>query len=88
MSGSKKYSLGLPEDLAEAIRAQVGPGVSPPIATALYIATALEHRVAMDGLGEIVDDYAKDHGRPAQEENDAARAELRHDKDGATGAAA
>lgn len=83
MSGSKKYSVSLPESLAEAIRAQVGPG-----GFSSYVTEALEHRVAMDKLGEIVEDYTRDHGPLPQEEIDAARAVLRHDSDGKSGAAA
>lgn len=83
MSGSKKYSVSLPEELAETVRAQVGPG-----GFSAYIAEALEHRVAMDKLGEIVDDYTRDHGPLPQEEIDAARAELRHDQGSPAGAAA
>ncbi|ONM45961.1 hypothetical protein [Nocardia donostiensis] len=83
MSGSKKYSVSLPEELAETIRAQVGPG-----GFSAYIAEALEHHVAMGKLGDIVDDYTRDHGPLPQEEIDAARAALRHDKDGPAGAAA
>jgi hypothetical protein len=83
MSGSKKYSVSLPEELAEAVRAHVGPG-----AFSAYIAEALEQRVAMDKLGEIVADYAEDHEPLTQEEIDEARALLRHDKRGSSGAAA
>ncbi|MEV4130307.1 hypothetical protein [Nocardia sp. NPDC049707] len=82
MSGSKKYSVSLPEDLAEAVREHVGPG-----GFSAYITEALEQRVAMDKLGEIVADYTNDHDPITQEEIEAARAALRHDKD-APGAAA
>ncbi|NKY48793.1 hypothetical protein [Nocardia vermiculata] len=82
MSGSKKYSVSLPEDLADAVREHVGSG-----SFSAYIAEALQQRVAMDKLGEIVADYAKDNEPISQEEIDAARAALRHDKN-APGAAA
>ncbi|NKY46237.1 hypothetical protein [Nocardia cerradoensis] len=82
MSGSKKYSVSLPEDLAEAVREHVGPG-----GFSAYITEALEQRVAMDKLGEIVADYTKDHDPISQEKIDAARAALRHDKDALGGAA-
>ncbi|MGW6332365.1 hypothetical protein [Nocardia rhamnosiphila] len=81
MAGSKKYSVSLPEELAETVREHVGPG-----GFSAYITEALEQRVAMDKLGEIVADYAKDHDPLTQEEIDAARAALRHDKN-APGAA-
>jgi hypothetical protein len=74
--------VSLPEDLAEAVREHVGSG-----GFSAYIAEALEQRVAMDKLGEIVADYTKDHDPLTLEEIEAARAALRHDKD-APGAAA
>ncbi|MFD8483345.1 hypothetical protein [Kitasatospora sp. NPDC059673] len=75
MSGSKKYSVSLPEDLAESIRSQVGPG-----GFSAYVAEALEHRVAMDKLREIVADFEADNEPLTPEEIDAARALLRHDR--------
>lgn len=82
MSGSKKYSVSLPEDLAESVRDHVGPG-----GFSACISEALEQRVARDKLGEIVADYAKDHDPLSPEEIESARAALRHDKN-APGAAA
>jgi hypothetical protein len=52
MSGSRKYSISLPEDLAEALRAHVGPG-----GFSAYVAEALEQRIAMDRLRKIVADF-------------------------------
>lgn len=83
MSGSKKYSVSLPEELAEAIRAQVGPG-----GFSAYVAEALEHRMAMDKLREIVADFETDNDPLTREEIDAARALLRHDHRAKGGAAA
>ncbi|MFF0297772.1 hypothetical protein ACFYST_30430 [Kitasatospora sp. NPDC004614] len=83
MSGSKKYSVSLPEDLAESIRSQVGPG-----GFSAYVAEALEHRVAMDKLREIVAGFEADNEPLTPEEIDAARALLRHDRPAATGDAA
>ncbi|MEU3495042.1 hypothetical protein [Kitasatospora cineracea] len=73
MSSSKKYSVSLPEDLAETVRSQVGPG-----GFSAYVAEALEQRVAMDRLREIVDDFETDNEPLTREEIDAARAVLRH----------
>lgn len=81
MSGSRKYSVSLPEELAESVRAQVGPG-----GFSAYIASALEHRVAMDKLREIVDDYEQGNDPLTQAEIDRAKAELRHDKNGSAAA--
>lgn len=55
MSGSKKYSISLPETPAEAVRSYVGPG-----AFSAHVAEALEQRVAMDRLREIVADLGTD----------------------------
>ncbi|MFE1609631.1 hypothetical protein ACFW7P_12825 [Streptomyces albidoflavus] len=82
MPGSKKYSISLPEDLAEAARAHVGRG-----GFSAYVAEALEQRIAMDKLQEIVDDYESDHGELNGEDVEAARALLRHDHRRAGGAA-
>jgi Arc/MetJ-type ribon-helix-helix transcriptional regulator len=75
MSSSKKYSVSLPEDLAEAVRAQVGPG-----GFSAYVAQAIEQRVAMDKLREVVEDFAVDNDPLTREEVEAARALLRHDR--------
>ncbi len=83
MSGSKKYSISLPEDLAEAARAHVGPG-----GFSAYVAEALEQRIAMDKLREIVADFETDNEALTREEVEAARALLRHDHRRAGGAAA
>lgn len=74
MSGSRKYSISLPEDLAEAARAHVGPG-----GFSAYVAEALEQRIAMDKLREIVADFETDNEALTREEVEAARALLRHD---------
>ncbi|MCA1217926.1 hypothetical protein [Streptomyces sp. 8L] len=83
MSGSKKYSISLPEDLAETVRTHVGPG-----GFSAYIAEALEHRVAMDKLREMVADFETDNDPLTREEVEGARAVLRHDHREAGGAAA
>lgn len=83
MSGSKKYSISLPEGLAEAARAHVGPG-----GFSAYVAEALEQRIAMDKLREIVADFATDNDGLTREEIEAARTQLRHDHRQAGGAAA
>jgi Arc/MetJ-type ribon-helix-helix transcriptional regulator len=75
MSGSKKYSISLPEDLAEAVRAHVGPG-----GFSSYVAEALEQRVAMDKLREIVTDFETDNDPLSRDEVGAARVLLRHNQ--------
>ncbi|MEV6104123.1 hypothetical protein AB0M28_05315 [Streptomyces sp. NPDC051940] len=75
MAGSKKYSVSLPEELAETIRDRVGPdGFSA------YVAEALAQRIAADGLREIVQDFETDNDPLTAEEITAARAVLRHDR--------
>jgi hypothetical protein len=83
MSGSRKYSISLPEDLAETVRTHVGPG-----GFSAYVAEALEQRVAMDRLREIVADFETDNDPLSREEIEAARASLRHDRRDSGGAAA
>jgi len=83
MAGSKKYSISLPEDLAESVRAHVGTG-----GFSAYVAEALEQRVAMDKLREIVVDFETDNDELTRDEVEAARALLRHDHRKAGGAAA
>ncbi len=83
MAGSKKYSVSLPEDIAEAVRTKVGSG-----GFSAYVAEALEHRIAMDKLGEIVADFGTDHEPLDQHEIDEARAALRNESGGSAGAAA
>lgn len=83
MSGSKKYSISLPEDLAEAVRTHVGPG-----GFSAYVAEALQERVAMDKLREIVTDFEDNHDPLTRAEVEAARALLRHDRPQSNGAAA
>ncbi|MFH9982118.1 hypothetical protein ACH4ND_23315 [Streptomyces sp. NPDC017179] len=83
MGGSKKYSISLPEALAEAVRTHVGPG-----GFSAYVAEALEQRVAMDKLREIVADFETDNEPLSREEIEAARAVLRHDQRDSGGTAA
>lgn len=80
---SKKYSVSLPEELAEAVRERVGPG-----GFSAYVAEALEQRAAMDKLGEYVEDYVQHHGPLSEEDLAAASAELSHHGKESPGAAA
>jgi len=74
MSSSKKYSVSLPEELAETIRSRTGPG-----AFSAYVAEALEHKLAMDKLAEIVADFETDNDPITPEELAAAMADLDHE---------
>jgi hypothetical protein len=75
MSGSRKYSISLPEELAETVRSHVGPG-----GFSAYVAEALEHRVAIDKLHELVADYETDNDELSRTDVEAAKAALRHDR--------
>ncbi|SFM99405.1 hypothetical protein SAMN04487980_100919 [Streptomyces sp. cf124] len=72
--GIRKYSVSLPAGLVEAVRAQVGSGGS-----SAHVAEALEQRVAMDGLREIVTDFETDNAPLSRKEVETARAVLSHD---------
>ncbi|WP_033222661.1 hypothetical protein [Kitasatospora phosalacinea] len=83
MGSSKKYSVSLPEDLAESVRAHVGPG-----GFSAYVAEALEQHVAMDKLREVVADFETENEPLSRAEVEAARALLQHDHHATGGAAA
>ncbi|WP_435059179.1 hypothetical protein, partial [Streptomyces sp. bgisy060] len=67
MSGSRKPSISLPEDLAEAVRAHVGPG-----GFSAHVADALEQKVTVDELRKIVADFETDDEALTREEAEAA----------------
>ncbi|GAA3489629.1 MULTISPECIES: hypothetical protein [Streptomyces] len=72
MSGTtRKYSVSIPEDLAETVRAKVGPGEF-----SAYITAALRQRLAMERLSELVDDHEARHGAFSETELAAADALL------------
>lgn len=58
----KKYSVSLPEDLAESIREQVGSGEF-----SAYVAKTLQRQAERDGLAEIVTAYEAENGPVAPE---------------------
>lgn len=58
----KKYSVSLPEDLAEGIRERVGSG-----GFSSYVAGAVRRQAELDGLAELVAAYEDEHG-PIPEE--------------------
>jgi hypothetical protein len=67
---TKKYTVTLPEELAEAIRAEVGPG-----GFSRYVTQAIERRREQDRLGELVDWLETEYGPVTEEELAAAEAE-------------
>lgn len=69
---TKKYTVTLPEELAEAIREQVGPG-----GFSRYVTQALERRYAHDRLGEAVQWWEEEYGPITEEEEAWADQEMR-----------
>lgn len=69
---TKKYTVTLPEELAEAIRAEVGPG-----GFSRYVTHAIERQREQDRLGELVDWMETEYGPVTDEELAAAEAERR-----------
>ncbi|MGW6285236.1 hypothetical protein [Streptomyces sp. NPDC055107] len=69
---TKKYTVTLPEELAEEIRSEVGPG-----AFSAYVTRAMERQREHDRLGELVAWMQEKDGPLTEEEQVAAAAELR-----------
>ena len=69
---TKKYTVTLPEELAEAIRAEVGPG-----GFSRYVTQAIERRREQDRLGEAVAWWEKEYGEVTEAELAEAEAERR-----------
>lgn len=69
---TKKYTVTLPEELAEEIRSEVGPG-----AFSAYVTRAIERQRERDRLGELVGWMQEKDGPLTEEEQAAAAAKLR-----------
>ncbi|MFG2534112.1 hypothetical protein ACGFU4_02575 [Streptomyces sp. NPDC048511] len=69
---TKKYTVTLPEELAEEIRGEVGPG-----AFSAYVTHAIERQREQDRLGELVAWMQDKDGPLTEEERAAASAEFR-----------
>ncbi|MFJ3903192.1 hypothetical protein [Streptomyces sp. NPDC090025] len=70
---TKKYTVTLPEELAEEIRREVGPG-----GFSAYVTRAIQGRREQDRLGEAVDWLENEYG-PVNEEQLAAAEAERHE---------
>ncbi|MEU8503726.1 hypothetical protein AB0C40_03145 [Streptomyces brevispora] len=69
---TKKYTVTLPEELAEEVRTEVGPG-----AFSAYVTRAIERQREHDRLGELVDRLEGEYGPVADADLAAAEAERR-----------
>lgn len=69
---TKKYTVTLPEELAEEIRSEVGPG-----AFSAYVTRAIERQREHDRLGELVARLLEEGGPLTEEEEAAADKEMR-----------
>ena len=69
---TKKYTVTLPEELAETIRAKVGPG-----GFSRYVTHAIERQRERERLSEAVDWWEKEYGEITEAEMAEAEAERR-----------
>ncbi|MCL2850440.1 MAG: CopG family transcriptional regulator [Micrococcales bacterium] len=70
-AGTQNISVSLPKTMVTDLRSRVGRrGVSA------YVAAALDHRLRMDRLAEIVADYEERHGPLSEEEIAASRQQM------------
>lgn len=67
-----KVSVSLPQDVVREVRARVGPREFSS-----YVAEAVEQRLRLQMLGEIVDDYVAKHGPVSDEITQEVEAEWR-----------
>ncbi|GGQ50530.1 hypothetical protein [Kitasatospora griseola] len=68
---TENLSVSMPADLIAELRTRAGRrGVSD------YVTGAVRHRLAMDGLAEIVAAHEADHGALTEQEIEEARREL------------
>ena len=67
-----KVSVSLPEDVVTEVRARVGPREFSS-----FVAEAVEQRLRLQMLGEIVDDYVAKHGPISEEASQEVDAEWR-----------
>ncbi|MEV6978581.1 hypothetical protein [Kitasatospora sp. NPDC093806] len=72
MATTKKYTVTLPEELAEEIRTQVGPGEF-----SRYVAQAIRLKREQDQLAEFVDRWEVEYGPVPDDAMAQAEEELR-----------
>jgi hypothetical protein len=70
---TRKYSITIPRDIAEAARARSGPsGLSA------YVAAAVARQLERDNLNELIAVAEAEHGPVSDEEIQQKRAQLAH----------
>ncbi|GAA3848707.1 hypothetical protein [Streptomyces sedi] len=68
---TENISVSMPAELVSELRSRTGRrGLSS------YVAEAVRHQLAMDGLAEIVASHEEEHGAFTEQEIEAARREL------------
>ncbi|CAL2072309.1 CopG family transcriptional regulator [Streptomyces sp. TR1341] len=68
---TRKYSISMPRDIAEAARARGGPsGLSA------YVAAAVARQIERDNLNELIQVAEAEHGPVSEEEVQALRDQL------------
>ncbi|MFH9942735.1 CopG family transcriptional regulator [Streptomyces murinus] len=77
---TRKYSISLPRDIAEAARARGGPsGLSA------YVAAAVARQIERDNLNELIQVAEAEHGPVSEEEVQALRDQLHEARTRQTG---
>jgi hypothetical protein len=71
---TRKYSVTIPEDLAESIRGRTGTG-----GFSAYVTAAIQRQVERDNVAEIIASYEDENGPLSRENVEVARARLRGD---------
>ncbi|MGW4884643.1 CopG family transcriptional regulator [Streptomyces murinus] len=77
---TRKYSISMPRDIAEAARARGGPsGLSA------YVAAAVARQIERDNLNELIQVAEAEHGPVSEEEVQALRDQLHEARTRQTG---
>lgn len=68
---AKKYSVSMPEEVADEVRARVGKG-----SFSAYVTASVKRQIERDRLAELIDDYESEAGPIPQEHMDAVTKEF------------
>ncbi|MCP3821213.1 CopG family transcriptional regulator [Streptomyces sp. A3M-1-3] len=69
---TRKYSISMPEDLAETVRARTGPG-----GFSAFVTAAVARQMEREQLRELIDAAEAEHGPVDRQAVEEARAALR-----------